>query len=101
MGAPKNHERRDVDLTPDVVELLGSWWGECGFPTSGDVLVFPGDGATGYLSSSNLVRAHMTRQRPPSITSALSQWSAQGTSTGPRSLRVRRFFGPSLVRDAA
>jgi integrase len=23
---PKSHERRDVDLTPDVVELLGWWW---------------------------------------------------------------------------
>jgi len=28
LGTPKNHERRDVDLTSDLVDLLGSWWGE-------------------------------------------------------------------------
>lgn len=57
-GAPKNHERRDVDLTPDVVELLGEWWGECGRPAD-QALVFPGDGAGGYLSASNLLRRHL------------------------------------------
>lgn len=30
LSTPKNHERRDVDLTGDVVELLGAWWGELG-----------------------------------------------------------------------
>jgi integrase len=30
---------REVDLTPDVVELLGAWWAECGKPAD-DVLVF-------------------------------------------------------------
>ena len=44
LGTPKNHERRDVDLTTDVVELLGWWWGECGRPTDPDTLVFPGTG---------------------------------------------------------
>lgn len=26
LSSPKNHERRDVDLTRDLVELLGEWW---------------------------------------------------------------------------
>jgi integrase len=30
---------REVDLTPDAVELLGAWWSECGKPDD-DVLVF-------------------------------------------------------------
>lgn len=30
---------REVDLTPDVVDLLGEWWGECGRPAD-DALVF-------------------------------------------------------------
>jgi integrase len=56
LSTPKNHERRDVDLTDDLVDLLGYWWGECGRPTMGDVVAFPGDGAGGYLSGSNLLR---------------------------------------------
>lgn len=51
---PKNHERRDVDLQPDTVELLGGWWGELGRP-DGDVLVFPG--AAGYLDPAAVLRA--------------------------------------------
>lgn len=53
---PKNHERRDVDLTPDVVEMLGVWWGECGRPDDDQCLVFPGDGRTGHIAPSTLVR---------------------------------------------
>ena len=34
LGVPKNHERRDADLTQDVVELLGGWWGTAGSPTT-------------------------------------------------------------------
>jgi integrase len=30
---------REVDITPDVVDLIGKWWGECGAPAN-DVLVF-------------------------------------------------------------
>jgi integrase len=58
VGGPKNHERRDVDLTPDVVELLGAWWGECGRPTD-DKLVFPGETPTGYLVSSTVLRREL------------------------------------------
>jgi integrase len=55
LTTPKNHERRDVDLTPDVVELLGVWWGECGKPDD-QCLVFPGDGRSGHIAPSTLVR---------------------------------------------
>ena len=54
LGTPKNHERRDVDLTSEVVELLGSWWGECGGPAE-ETLVFPGATKSGYVSSSSLL----------------------------------------------
>lgn len=55
VGTPKNRERRDVDLTPDVVDLLGAWWGECGRP--GDAkLVFPGGGRDGYIEPTWLLR---------------------------------------------
>ena len=56
ISTPKNHERRDVDLTADLVELLGSWWGECGRPIANQVIVFPGESASGHLSGSNLLR---------------------------------------------
>ncbi|MGH3041990.1 MAG: tyrosine-type recombinase/integrase [Gaiellaceae bacterium] len=65
LSAPKNHERRDVDLTADVVELLGEWWGECGRPGD-DVLVFPGDGRHGYIIHSTIRR----RELYPAMTRA-------------------------------
>jgi integrase len=40
--------RRDVELTTDVVKLLGKWWGESGKP-EGAALVFPGETASGRL----------------------------------------------------
>jgi integrase len=52
---PKNHERREVDLVPELVTLLGEWWGECGSP-SDDKLVFPGDGASEYLTPSTVLK---------------------------------------------
>lgn len=55
LTAPKNHERRDVDLTEDLVDLLGAWWGECGKPDS-DVLVFPGGSRDGFLMDSTMRR---------------------------------------------
>lgn len=55
IGTPKNRERRDVDLTPDVVELLGAWWAECGKPVD-DKLVFPGARNDGYLEPTWLLR---------------------------------------------
>jgi hypothetical protein len=45
---PKNHERRDVDLTADGVALLGAWCGELGRPED-KRLVLPGDTRSGYL----------------------------------------------------
>lgn len=48
---PKNHEKRDVDLTGDVVTLLGRWWGDLGKPAD-DTVVFPGPTASGYLDPS-------------------------------------------------
>jgi integrase len=57
VSLPKNHERRDVDLTADVVELLGAWWGECERPLDG-VLVFPAD-AGGYLTPSTILRREL------------------------------------------
>ena len=59
---PKNHERRDVDLTPEVVELLGWWWGECGRP--GDAcIVFSAGSKSGYLSPTAIV----SRQLHPAM----------------------------------
>jgi len=59
VSTPKNHERRDVDLTSDVVGLLGRWWGESGPPQGSDVLVFPGESRNGHLSASNLLRRYL------------------------------------------
>jgi hypothetical protein len=52
-------ERR-LTCAPVRTELLGSWWGECGRLTANDVLVFPGESASGHLSGSNLLRRHLT-----------------------------------------
>ena len=46
----KSNQARDVDITADLVEQLGRWWGVCDHP-EGDRLVFPGPGAGGYLDS--------------------------------------------------
>jgi integrase len=50
----KTQESRDVDITADVVELLGRWWGDCNRPVD-DELVFPGGGRAGYIPGSNVV----------------------------------------------
>jgi len=55
---PKSHERRDVDLTPEVVELLGAWWGELGSPAD-EQLVFPGDGRDGYLVNGTILKREL------------------------------------------
>jgi len=55
IGLPKSHERRTIDLTPDLVKLLGAWWGECGRPDDG-ALVFPGDTKTGYVNPQTILR---------------------------------------------
>jgi integrase len=58
LSTPKNHERRDVDLTPDLVELLGAWWGDLGEPDDG-TLVFPGETPAGYLNPPTLLRREL------------------------------------------
>lgn len=55
---PKNHERRDVDLTAEVVELLGQWWGELGSPDD-DRHVLPGDGRDGYLVNGTILKREL------------------------------------------
>jgi integrase len=58
LSAPKNHERRDVDLTADLVTLLGAWWGELGSPKD-ETLVLAGDTRTGYLVPSTILRREL------------------------------------------
>jgi integrase len=49
LSTPKSRTSgREVDLTPDVVELLGDWWGECGKPGD-DVLVFAAGSRDGHV----------------------------------------------------
>jgi integrase len=52
LGVPKSHEKRDVDLTTDVVEALGAWWGALGKPGP-QTLVFPG--GEGYLDGGTVL----------------------------------------------
>jgi integrase len=58
LSAPKNHESRDVDLTADLVETLGQWWGECAKPAD-DCLVFPGEKESGYLCPTTVLRREL------------------------------------------
>lgn len=58
LSVPKNHERRDVDLTADLVTLLGAWWGDLGKPGD-ETLVLPGDTRTGYLVPSTILRREL------------------------------------------
>jgi integrase len=56
LDTPKNHERRDVDLTDEVVELLAEWWAVCGRPADNTTLVFAGEGAHGFISGSTILK---------------------------------------------
>jgi integrase len=58
LGTPKNHEKREVFITPDVVDLLGEWWGELGKPAD-DALVLPGETKTGYLNPQVILRREL------------------------------------------
>jgi integrase len=58
VSSPKSHEKREVELTEDVVKLLGEWWGQVpGTYLAGtsqvrdEHLVFPRFGLGGYLRS--------------------------------------------------
>lgn len=58
LGAPKNHEKREVFVTEDVVDLLGVWWGECGKPVD-TTLVLPGETQTGFLNPRVILRREL------------------------------------------
>lgn len=55
LSDPKNREKRDVDLIAEAGKALEEWKAEAGWPDD-DKLVFPGDGPSGYLSTSTLTR---------------------------------------------
>lgn len=61
LSETKNRERRTVDLTDDVVEVLGAWWGECGKPGD-DVLVFPDERTGGYLQPAAFTKQALYRR---------------------------------------
>ena len=54
LSLPKNHERRDVDLTTDVVALLADWRSQLAHPAL-PTLVFLGGTKSGHLGPSKLV----------------------------------------------
>jgi integrase len=58
LGVPKNHEKREVFVTDDLVDLLGAWWGECGKPGD-DTLVLPGETKTGYMDPQVILRREL------------------------------------------
>lgn len=58
LGTPKNHEKREVYVTADVVDLLGEWWGEIGKPGDG-ALVLPSDTKTGHLNEQVVLRREL------------------------------------------
>jgi integrase len=59
LGTPKNRERRDVDLISDVVELLTQMRSEWGSANGDAGLIFPGNGGTGFLTPSVLLRRQL------------------------------------------
>jgi integrase len=56
VSEPKSRSSsRDVQLTADVVDALGKWWGQCHRP--GDArLLFPGGARDGYITAGALTR---------------------------------------------
>lgn len=57
--ATKNHEARDVHLTPEVVEMLGAWWGESANPDQA-CLVFRSDSGA-YLTPARFCAVYARR----------------------------------------
>ncbi len=57
LSDPKNHEKRTVDITPDLVDMLGSWWGAIGQPGD-EQLVFPGS-TGGHLWGMTILRREL------------------------------------------
>jgi integrase len=58
LGTPKNHEKREVFVPDEVVDLLGEWWGECGKPPD-ETLVLPGETKTGYMNGQVVLRREL------------------------------------------
>lgn len=58
LGTPKNHEKREVYVSSDVVEMLGAWWGELGRPGD-EALVLPADTTSGYLNEQVVLRREL------------------------------------------
>jgi integrase len=58
IGTPKNHEKREVFVTDDIVEMLGAWWGECGRPAD-NRLVLPGETKSGYMNPQVILRREL------------------------------------------
>ena len=56
LDTPKNHERRDVDLTDEVVELLGEWWALAASPRTTRRSSFQARVSTGFLSGSTILK---------------------------------------------
>jgi integrase len=59
VGTPKNHEKREVFVPAEVVDLLGEWWGELGRPGDETTLVLPGETKTGYMNSQVVLRREL------------------------------------------
>jgi integrase len=55
LTTPKNKEVRQVNLPPEVVDLLGAWWGGSGKPEQ-SALVFPREAGGGYMPSWSLIK---------------------------------------------
>ncbi len=93
---PKNHEQRDVDLTPEVVDMLGQWWGELGSPAD-DQLVFPGDGRDGYLVNGTILKRELypAMERAGVPASARPPRSVPSIASATRSLASRWSTAPS------
>lgn len=60
LSLPKNHERRDVDLTTDVVALLADWRSQLAQPAL-PTLVFPGGTKSGHLGPPNSSQSSTAR----------------------------------------
>lgn len=93
LSTPKNHERRDVDLTGDVVELLGAWWGELGRPAD-ETLVFPGETPAGYLNPTTVLRRELYPARGGTLEHGRSTVSALAATTRAVICRSRAAFLP-------
>jgi integrase len=83
LAAPKNHERRDCDLTGDLVDMLGAWWGN-----SADRMMAPSSCRARHGAATSTVRSSC-------VASSTRLWSGQGSRVSARPVRS----GRSTVSD--